>query len=321
MDQLELARAFRSGELPLTNYISQIETFFEECEPSILAFIPEENRFERLRKDAQELIWRFPDPKNRPPLFGMTVGVKDIFHVDGFTTQAGSRLPAHELQGNEAESVTRLKNAGALILGKTVTTEFAYFTPGPTRNPHDPAHTPGGSSSGSAAAVGAGLCPLALGTQTIGSLIRPAAFCGTVTLKPTYDRISRSGVIPLSPSSITSDFSRRIFPLRSKLHLPSITIGIAQSLWMENRLSASPKDRTLPALQTTLYPASKKFANPYLTRDTNCAVSALWMIIPKSVRDTMPLCHLMPRMFTKNGSKNTRIFTHPNLPTSSSEVN
>jgi len=200
MDQLELARAFRSGELPLTNYISQIETFFEECEPSILAFIPEENRFERLRKDAQELIWRFPDPKNRPPLFGMTVGVKDIFHVDGFTTQAGSRLPAHELQGNEAESVTRLKNAGALILGKTVTTEFAYFTPGPTRNPHDPAHTPGGSSSGSAAAVGAGLCPLALGTQTIGSLIRPAAFCGTVTLKPTYDRISRSGVIPLSPS-------------------------------------------------------------------------------------------------------------------------
>ena len=84
----------------------------------------------------------------------MAVGVKDIFHVDGFVTQAGSRLPAHELQGNEAESVTRLKDAGALIFGKTVTTEFAYFSPGPTRNPHNPEHTPGGSSSGSAAAVG-----------------------------------------------------------------------------------------------------------------------------------------------------------------------
>ena len=130
----------------------------------------------------------------------MTVGVKDIFHADGFTTQAGSRVPPEELQGRQAESVTKLKNAGALILGKTVTTEFAYFTPGPTRNPHNPEHTPGGSSSGSAAAVGAGLCPLALGTQTIGSLVRPAAFCGVVTLKPTYDRISRGGVIPLSPS-------------------------------------------------------------------------------------------------------------------------
>jgi len=200
MNQLELARAFRSGELPIINYISQIESFFEKREPSVLSFIPEEKRFERLRKDAQEIISRFPDPKNRPQLFGMTVGVKDIFHVDGFSTQAGSRLPANELQGNEAESVTRLKNAGALIFGKTITTEFAYFTPGPTRNPHNPEHTPGGSSSGSAAAVGAGLCPLALGTQTIGSLIRPASFCGTVTLKPTYDRISRSGVIPLSPS-------------------------------------------------------------------------------------------------------------------------
>jgi len=196
----QLTHMFRSGELPITNYISQIESLFDSREPSVLSFIPEENRFERIRKDAEELVSRFPDPKNRPPLFGMTVGVKDIFHVDGFTTQAGSRLPAHELQGNEAESVTKLKNAGALILGKTVTTEFAYFFPGPTRNPYNPEHTPGGSSSGSAAAVATGLCNLALGTQTIGSVIRPAAFCGVVGMKPTYERISRDGVIPLSPS-------------------------------------------------------------------------------------------------------------------------
>ncbi|MBI5825814.1 MAG: amidase [Chloroflexi bacterium] len=200
MNLSEITRAFRAGELLITNYISQIESLFDSREPSILAFLPEENRFERLRKEAEELASRFPDPYNRPALFGMLIGVKDIFHVDGFLTQAGSRLPSHELQGSEAESVARLKNAGALILGKTVTTEFAYFTPGPTRNPHNPEHTPGGSSSGSAAAVGAGLCHLSLGTQTIGSIIRPAAFCGVVGFKPTYERISRNGVIPLSPS-------------------------------------------------------------------------------------------------------------------------
>jgi Asp-tRNA(Asn)/Glu-tRNA(Gln) amidotransferase A subunit family amidase len=104
------------------------------------------------------------------------------------------------LQGSEAPSVTALRQAGALILGKTVTTEFAYFAPGPTRNPHNPAHTPGGSSSGSAAAVGAGLAPLTFGTQTIGSVNRPAAFCGSVGYKPTYNRIDKSGVLPLSIS-------------------------------------------------------------------------------------------------------------------------
>jgi len=200
MNQLELASTFRAGELPIADYISQIESYFEERESSVLAFVPEENRFARLHKDAEALVSRFPDSKNRPPLFGMVVGVKDIFHVDGITTQAWSRLPVQELQGDEAECITKLKNAGTLILGKTVTTEFAYFSPGPTRNPYNPEHTPGGSSSGSAAAVGAGLCPLALGTQTIGSIIRPAAFCGTVAFKPTYDRISRIGVIPLSPA-------------------------------------------------------------------------------------------------------------------------
>ncbi len=197
---VELANGFRSGQSPLTAYLNQLERYFSEREPSVLSFVPEEGRFNRLRRQAEELLARFPNPNTRPSLFGIPVGVKDIFHVDGFTTHAGSKLPPEELQGQEARSVTRLKQAGALIMGKTVTTEFAYFGPGPTRNPHNPAHTPGGSSSGSAASVGAGLCPLTLGTQTIGSLIRPASFCGCVGYKPTYDRISREGVIPLSPT-------------------------------------------------------------------------------------------------------------------------
>ena len=195
-----LIEELRSGALTLPDFLAQIEARFIEHEPLVLAFIPEEDRFKRLYDDAQTLVLSYPDLIKRPLLFGGLVGVKDIFHVEGFTTRAGSRLPSDLLQGKEAKSVTRLKEVGALIFGKTVTTEFAYFFPGPTRNPHNSEHTPGGSSSGSAAAVAAGFCHLALGTQTIGSIIRPASFCGVVGLKPTYDRISREGVIPLSSS-------------------------------------------------------------------------------------------------------------------------
>jgi Asp-tRNA(Asn)/Glu-tRNA(Gln) amidotransferase A subunit family amidase len=180
--------------------LDALEALFAGREPEVRAFLPEEGRFERLRREERALLERWPDPGDRPPLFGVPVGVKDIFHVDGFETRAGSRLPPEVLRGPEAASVTALKEAGALVLGKTVSTEFAYFAPGPTRNPWHPEHTPGGSSSGSAAAVAAGLCPLALGTQTIGSILRPAAFCGAVGFKSSYERISRDGVIPLAPS-------------------------------------------------------------------------------------------------------------------------
>jgi len=184
-----------------SRHLDHLEKLFAKLEPSIEAFLPEPDRFERLRRELEELDLRYPDPAARPPLYGIPVGVKDIFHVEGFTTRAGCRLPEELLQGEEARSVRLLREAGALVLGKTVTTEFAYFATGPTGNPHNPEHTPGGSSSGSAAAVGAGICPLALGTQTIGSIMRPAAYCGAVGFKPTYGRISLEGVIPLSPSA------------------------------------------------------------------------------------------------------------------------
>jgi Asp-tRNA(Asn)/Glu-tRNA(Gln) amidotransferase A subunit family amidase len=189
-----------TNALDLIAAINQLETRFAQAEPEIQAFVPEPGRFERLRSEAQALLEHWPDEEKRPPLFGVFLGVKDIFHTDGFPTRAGSQVPAELLTGPEARSVRALREAGALVVGKTVTTEFAYFAPGPTRNPHNPAHTPGGSSSGSAAAVSAGLCALALGTQTIGSINRPAAFCGVLGYKPSYDRISRDGVIPLSPS-------------------------------------------------------------------------------------------------------------------------
>jgi Asp-tRNA(Asn)/Glu-tRNA(Gln) amidotransferase A subunit family amidase len=195
-----LLEVLRQGELEIGEYLDKIETQFDAIEPQVMAFLPEKDRFERLRQEAEELFVSYPDPETRPAFFGLLIGVKDIFHVAGFPTQAGSLLPAEVITGEEAECVTQLKEAGALVFGKTVTTEFAYFGPGPTRNPYNPEHTPGGSSSGSAAAVAVGLVPFAFGTQTIGSITRPASFCGVVGYKPSYDRISKAGVIPLASS-------------------------------------------------------------------------------------------------------------------------
>jgi len=199
-DTIELISALRQGKIKIINYLAGLEEHFNRREPEVLAFLPEEDRFARLRLEADSLRARYPRPEARPPLYGLPIGVKDIFHVAGFPTRAGSQLPPEILIGPEAASVTALKNAGALIFGKTVTTEFAYFAPGPTRNPHNPAHTPGGSSSGSAGAVAAGLVPFAFGTQTIGSITRPASYCGVVGFKPSYDRISKAGVVPLASS-------------------------------------------------------------------------------------------------------------------------
>lgn len=192
--------ALRSGAMPLVEYIEEACARIVVAEPEIAALLPEEGRRERLLREAAALAVRYPDPAMRPPLFGILVGVKDIIHVEGFVTRAGTALPPELFAGPEAACVRRLKQAGALILGKTVTTEFAGFEQNGTRNPHNPAHTPGGSSSGSAAAVAAGLCSLALGTQTVGSVIRPAAFCGVVGFKPTYGRIPSQGIVFYSES-------------------------------------------------------------------------------------------------------------------------
>lgn len=192
------AADLRNGGLDLHTYIDTICDRIDAVEPYIAALLPEENRRERLHAEADALLTAYPNPLDRPRLYGTLVGVKDIFHVDGFVTRGGSQVPPEQFAGPEAVCVRQLRDAGALVVGKTVTTEFAFFQPGPTRNPHNPLHTPGGSSSGSAAAVAAGLCPLAIGTQTIGSVIRPAAFCGVVGFKPSYDRIATAGLLHFS---------------------------------------------------------------------------------------------------------------------------
>jgi len=168
----------------------------EEREPTVRAWAhlnPEFALAQARERDAQRAAGM---PLG--PLHGLPVGVKDIFDTVAFPTENGTVLDAGRRPERDAFAVSALLQAGAVIMGKTVTTELAVYGPGKTRNPHDPARTPGGSSSGSAAAVAAGMVPLAIGSQTNGSIIRPASYCGTVGYKPTFGRISRSGALFLS---------------------------------------------------------------------------------------------------------------------------
>lgn len=190
-----------SGDRELASFLAERLDHVDAHEADLRALVHECDRRGRLRAAAAALRDRYPSPADRPPLYGVPVGVKDIIHADGFETRAGTALPPELFAGDEASCVTRLREAGAVLLGKTVTTEFAGAAPGLTRNPHDLDRTPGGSSSGSAAAVAAGYCPLALGTQTGGSVIRPAAYCGVVGMKPSFGRIPRDGVIERSASA------------------------------------------------------------------------------------------------------------------------
>jgi Asp-tRNA(Asn)/Glu-tRNA(Gln) amidotransferase A subunit family amidase len=190
--------SLRGGQVALISYVDEMCDRIEKFDTQVEAILPEPDRRSRLHAEAMELQQRFPNPGDRPPLYGAAIAVKDIFHVPEFVTRAGSEVPPELFAGPEATCVRWLRDAGALILGKSVTTEFAYFEPGPTRNPHNLEHTPGGSSSGSAAGVAAGFCQLALGSQTIGSVIRPAAFCGVVGYKPTLNRIPTKGLVYFS---------------------------------------------------------------------------------------------------------------------------
>ena len=190
----------RSGSLDLDVYVDELCDRLERAETDVHAYVEEPARRERLHTEAAELEQRWPDVDDRPPLFGVPVAVKDIVRVDGLPTRAGSQLPPEALAGPQAVMVDRLRDAGALVAGKSVTAEFAHFAPGQTRNPHELTRTPGGSSSGSAAAVSAGTALLATGTQTVGSLVRPAAFCGVVGWKSTHGRVPKDGVIDHSPS-------------------------------------------------------------------------------------------------------------------------
>jgi len=195
---VDAAREIREGRLAPPDLVEQSLERIREYEDRVHAWVlvDEEGALRAARRLGQEAARGL----YRGPLHGIPLGVKDIVDVEGLPTRAGSELTKPDPKPADAPLVATLRRAGAIILGKTVTCEFACFDPSPTRNPWGPKleHTPGGSSSGSAAAVALGMCPGAIGTQTGGSLVRPASYCGVAALKPTHGRIPTDGVVPVS---------------------------------------------------------------------------------------------------------------------------
>lgn len=191
----EAAACIRTGELKSVDLVNACLRRIEEIEDRVHAWV-------RVDADGALATAEQCDAETGPtrPLHGVPIGVKDILFTDGLATEGGSAFLQGFISDYDATAVKRLREAGAVIIGKTVTTEFAGFTPADTRNPWNLDHTPGGSSSGTAAAVATHSVPAAIGTQTGGSISRPAAYCGTVGFKPTYGRVSLHGVLQIGYS-------------------------------------------------------------------------------------------------------------------------
>jgi aspartyl-tRNA(Asn)/glutamyl-tRNA(Gln) amidotransferase subunit A len=192
MSLTEASDAIQRGELTPTELAESLLDRINETEPRIHAWVTIDP--EKVMREARSATETKPGSR----LHGVPIGVKDIYSTAGVRTTMGSPIYRDYVPEIDADMVKKIKDLGAIMLGKTETTEFAVHDPAPTRNPWNTHHTPGGSSSGSAAAVACGMCPAAFGTQTGGSVIRPASYCGVVGVKPTYDLLSRAGVYPLS---------------------------------------------------------------------------------------------------------------------------
>ena len=196
LSAIEAAELIAQGELTSEAYVGACLERIADLDGDVRAFVHIDA--DAALAQAQALDDRQHEGGTLGPLHGVPVGIKDIFDTADYPTECGSAALKGRRPRDDATAVARLRAAGAVIIGKTVTTECAYYHPGPTRNPHDLSRTPGGSSSGSAAAVAAEMVPLAIGSQTNGSVIRPAAFCGVYGVKPTHGTISRYGAMLLS---------------------------------------------------------------------------------------------------------------------------
>jgi len=192
----EAAKKIRQGELSPVDLVESLLARIDILEPALKAWVYLDR--EAVRREARAKAADRQSGGGKGLLHGVPIGLKDIYYTAGIPTTACSRVYANFVPDYDATTVKLLKQAGAIILGKTVTTEFACMDPSPTINPWNAAHTPGGSSSGSAVSVAARMCPAAMGSQTVGSVLRPASYNGVVGFKPSFGRVSRYGVIPVS---------------------------------------------------------------------------------------------------------------------------
>lgn len=232
----EAARRIAAGEITARELVEACLAQIAAREDAVQAWQhldPERAREQAARADE----WRATG-RGFGPLHGVPVGIKDIFDTADMPTENGSAYFAGRQPREDAAVVRALRDAGAVILGKTVTTELAVFHPGKTRNPHNAEHTPGGSSSGSAAAVAASMVPLALGTQTAGSVIRPASYCGVYGFKPTFGLISRRGIIAQSPALDTVGlFARTIDDLALAADCLTAYDPSDRDMWPRSRMA------------------------------------------------------------------------------------
>lgn len=203
----EMAESIRLRQLSPVELMESLLSRSRILDPKLKIWVTldEDIAIRAARASADEIALR----GSRGPLHGIPVGVKDIYYTAGFKTTGCSPIYAEFVPSYDATSVSLMRANGAIVMGKTVTTEFACMDPPPTKNPYNPAHTPGGSSSGSAVGVAAGVFPAALGSQTAGSVLRPASYNGVVGVKPTFGRISKYGVMPVAWSLDTMGFFTR----------------------------------------------------------------------------------------------------------------
>lgn len=259
LSALDAAARLLRHELTAEHYLRGLLERIDAREPTVQAFVIV------AREQALAAARALDAGPIRGPLHGLAVGIKDIFDTYDMPTQGGSDAYAGHQPTIDAAAVALTRRAGGIIIGKTVTTELATFPANKTRNPHNPEHTPGGSSSGSAAAVADGMIPLATGTQTLGSVIRPASYCGAVAFKPTYNLIPRKGVWNSSDSNDTVGvFGRSVadvaFYVSAMLHFDKLRVPANVAAPKIGLCRTYQWDMATPAMKAALEQAGRTLA-------------------------------------------------------------
>src|SRR3984885_11970941 len=262
---LAAARSFAAGSSTPRQFLDESLALLEQWEPRIGAFVCTNLPAARAAADRSTERWRTGKPAS--PIDGMPVGIKDIIETVDMPTEMGSPLFAGWRSQKDAACVRALRDAGAVIIGKTVTTEFAASEPRGTRNPWNTAHTPGGSSSGSAASVAAGIVSAGLGTQVISSTVRPASYCGTIGFKPTVNAINRQGSHDYQSQSCTGILGASLEDTWQVAHEIVARVGGdagTPGLQGPDRAPAAKKPRSLAVLETAGWDAASAGAKACL---------------------------------------------------------